>query len=124
MNETIVPREKPEECDCCQYETPNLKSYRPNVGSWNMSERWLCALCAGTMVSTWDGYRQQHDYGILQAMKTICYVGNAILDRLPPARAEAQSAASPQGSGDDLPGNPSSSNDLSSPLPAPQETPV
>lgn len=86
------PSEKPEECDCCDYETAALESYRPNVGARSQRERWLCRLCAGTMTSTYDEYPEQHDHDALALMKTVCYVGNAILDALAVCRRAAPGA--------------------------------
>lgn len=73
--------EKPEECECCQFETAALSEYRPNVGSIDEGPRWICDLCAGTMTSTFDSYPSQHGPE-LHVMKTICYVGNVILKAL------------------------------------------
>jgi hypothetical protein len=75
----MTDREKPEECDCCQYETDALESYRSHSQA---DGRWLCALCAGTTTSTCDEYPENHDPDKVEIIKTICYVGNAILDAL------------------------------------------
>lgn len=82
MSDEPVTRDKPEECDCCQYPTAALGSYRSAVMAKSKETRWLCRLCAGTMTSTYDEYPQQHDSDALQLMKTVCYVGNAVLDAI------------------------------------------
>lgn len=73
------------ECHCCGFET-TLKEYEPNrIGTGGRQKPvWLCDLCAGTMTSSFDEYPEQHDRDALAVMKTICYVGNAILKALAP----------------------------------------
>lgn len=57
-------------CDSCDYPAPLAEFYGNH----------LCALCANTKAG--DTVDQAGpDYAVLRA---ICYVGNAILDRLPP----------------------------------------
>lgn len=73
----IETDEKPEECDCCGYETTALEFFdlpprRP---------QWLCALCSGSFASTAVDYPHHfHDGGM--TVKTICYVANVILDAI------------------------------------------
>jgi hypothetical protein len=78
--------EKSESCDCCGFETTKIDFYKWNdFTNKRLPEnkgRWLCDLCAGTMTSTYDEYPRQHTDQELTALKTICYVGNAILRAL------------------------------------------
>lgn len=73
--------EKPEECECCRFETMDLKEYDSarNFPQKPDETKWLCQLCANTMTGAFADYPQQHDRDALEVMKTICHVGNAIL---------------------------------------------
>jgi hypothetical protein len=71
--------EKPEECECCGFKTSALKEYQ-SLKNFPLDEKkWQCELCAGTMTGSFSDYPKQHDPDTLCVMKTICYVGNAIL---------------------------------------------
>lgn len=78
-----MSEKEPTPCESCGYETPHLKNYpigppaRP--GSLPRDEpRWLCDLCARTMTSVAMQHPNQYR-GEVEGMRTICYVGNAIL---------------------------------------------
>lgn len=73
------PTEEPEDCDCCHFDGMPLKWYRPNLMARQKEGKWLCNLCASTMTGTYYDYPEQHDGDSLTLMKTVCYVGNAIL---------------------------------------------
>lgn len=68
--------EKSEECDCCGYQTEALTMY---VQGYNpVVESWLCDLCAGTPAGQTIPYPRQYE-GEASMLRTICYVGNAII---------------------------------------------
>ena len=73
--------EKPEECECCEFKTAELKAYRSdkNFPQERDEKKWLCDLCASTMTGAFHDYPEQHDRDSLYVMKTVCYVGNAII---------------------------------------------
>ncbi len=81
---------KPEECECCGFETAALKPYpetRYRFSREDTSQRethkWLCLFCASTMAGSADEYPEQFSAGHAGTiLKTICFVGNAILARL------------------------------------------
>jgi hypothetical protein len=76
-------REKPEECDCCGFETEDLTFYEgldtkiAGGGRTVKDDFWFCGLCASTPASTRYRYCDEAD-----ALKTMCYVGNTILAAL------------------------------------------
>lgn len=75
--------EKPEDCDSCHYETPRLTRYADRVAAISMGGRvlWLCPLCAETLAGNAARWPEQYrDRG--DVLRTICYVGNVILDTL------------------------------------------
>lgn len=83
--------EKPEACDCCRFETTALTYYRPiGVGSLDTTGRWLCELCPSTYASQMDSYKHLKYLESNEVMKTICYVGNAILRELRGLRPAAE----------------------------------
>jgi ribosomal protein L37AE/L43A len=68
---------QPEECQSCGYET-HLKPYENGMPRQTY---WLCELCAGTLAGNAVAYPGQYgEAGTV--MKTICYVGNAILEAI------------------------------------------
>jgi hypothetical protein len=72
--------EKPDACDCCRFETTALTFFEPiGAGSLDTTGRWLCELCPSTYASTMDQYKHLKYLESNEVMKTICYVGNAIL---------------------------------------------
>lgn len=77
-------REKPEECDSCHYKTAALTRYDDRIAGLNGRDKetaWLCKLCASTLAGNAYRYPEQYrDSG--NTMRTICYVGNVILDAL------------------------------------------
>ena len=72
MNKSIT---NIKECSCCRYETEVQEYEKDNKEKVN-----LCDLCAGTITSRLNEYINSHD--TVELMKTICYVGNAILDAI------------------------------------------
>lgn len=79
--------EKPDECDCCQFETSDLTDYGyardgrdgRAMSPEDMGHKWLCDLCAGTMAGNAYEHPRSFEPGTFVVLKTICYVGNAIL---------------------------------------------
>lgn len=67
-------------CESCGYEAP-LHSFRQSRHLPKKTVyRRLCELCAGSFTANATEYSEQ--YHDKNAMMTICYVGNAILDQL------------------------------------------
>ena len=79
MSRKPKPSEKPEECECCGFETTELKAYdAPPLSDRSGEKDWFCILCAGTMASNSVQYpRSYEETGVV--MRTVCYVGNAII---------------------------------------------
>jgi hypothetical protein len=82
-----VARSQPARCDCCQY-TTCLKEYkRPSGGDWSATVSFFyCDLCASTDAGISSENPHPEDGRAVEIMKTICYVGNAILDAIKDAR--------------------------------------
>ena len=84
MDDEEISEEIPEECYCCGYQTKKLtlfKNLDTKIGGGGKlihDDFWYCDLCASTMASTSDRYL----YEDANIMKTICYVGNVILDAI------------------------------------------
>ncbi len=83
-------KEPPEEgCESCHSEVATLKPYRQNrhlfdrpdrIPEGTTSHKWLCELCATTMTGVGSEYPEQYREGrVLEILKAICFVGNAIL---------------------------------------------
>jgi hypothetical protein len=73
-----LPTEKPDECGCCGFKTPELKEFASQFG-FPQQSFWYCALCSGTVASRAhreQGFMSHEGRMILQG---VCYVGNAIL---------------------------------------------
>lgn len=72
------------ECDACGFVT-TVKPYdREGIGHHGQTKQ-LCALCAGTMTGV--AIDHPHMANDLCLLKTICYVGNAILSAVQDADA-------------------------------------
>jgi len=71
--------EKPECCQCCQFETEALTHYtqRPPFAF----SYWWCDLCAGSMASTMQRY-PSYEHEARAVAGVVCYVGNTILAAL------------------------------------------
>lgn len=70
--------QKSEECDCCQFTTTELTEFPMGLGSRTPNEpMWLCELCANTPAS--NAYQYPGRYDDHEVLKTLCYVGNAII---------------------------------------------
>jgi hypothetical protein len=68
------------ECDACHYET-TVKEYP--VGPWKPGVmKRLCALCSGTHMGTTVGNPGAYPSDVVTVMRTICYVGNVLLDAI------------------------------------------
>lgn len=74
-------------CDCCDYEGPVSRFYQGGkpidlgvVGSKVILV--LCMLCANTKVSSLARYPDYHSTDLMNTLKTICKVGNLILDEI------------------------------------------
>ena len=83
----MTAEEKPPECYSCGFETKAIKSYRrsreiatANEKSIDGGVKWLCFLCASTLAG--NAYEYPDLYPDSNTLKTICYVGNVILDKL------------------------------------------
>lgn len=74
--------EKPEECDGCHFETPLLTRYYEDFCHEGRHVSWLCRLCANT--TTGNAVRWPEQYGHKDLLKTICYVGNVLLEAVTP----------------------------------------
>lgn len=82
-------KEQPEECDSCEFKTGELKAYESmrfdSMESYTLPKeerphKWLCILCASTMTGSALDYPLQ--YPDARVMRTICFVGNAILEEI------------------------------------------
>lgn len=72
-------------CQCCGYPSKFLTRFDNLHGDRNApsgSTQWYCSLCAGTETSHMSRYTSLHDPNVIRTTKTICYVGNAILDAI------------------------------------------
>lgn len=65
------------ECSCCRYET-NVKKYPVPHHKQPAEPDALCELCAGSLASNAYQFNQQD----ARICGVICYVGNAILEKL------------------------------------------
>ena len=75
--------DKPEYCDGCEFETPELTRFesQPYHNSRQKLEvNWFCSLCASTAVSRAVDYPTQFPHA--DVLKTICYVGNALIQEI------------------------------------------
>jgi len=83
INQGRVMSEKPDECEGCYFPTKALKQFdkRDAVGMHEGHKKWLCDLCASTETGTALDYPRQYE-GQQATMRTICYVGNVILEAL------------------------------------------
>lgn len=73
--------QQPEEYECCQFETRDLKAYQngPSSPMPKETHKWLCILCASTFAGSMFEYSRLYTRAELQTIQAICYVGNAIL---------------------------------------------
>lgn len=67
---------KPEECECCGFETTELTAYSRTFKGVEVD--WVCTLCASTMASR----SLEHTLPEANTLKAICYVGNAIIKNI------------------------------------------
>lgn len=78
--------EKPEACDCCMFETSELKRYEMRSAFPRTDVfKWLCSLCAGSEAGTVFDYRYtlyKDNSDLAKIMGLICNVGNHILQEL------------------------------------------
>lgn len=70
--------ERPEECGSCSFPTKALEPYRHKFDDWT----WMCRLCAGTDAGNAAQYPQANPPGVNAMLRTVCYVGNAIMEEL------------------------------------------
>lgn len=81
------PEEKPT-CDCCRYPAKDLRPIGaddagPDDGTRLEGSRTiLCGICAGTKASKWHEYRRSHGTETMELMRTICYIGNKVIDEI------------------------------------------
>jgi hypothetical protein len=73
---------EPVECESCGYAAPvrTFQHHEPGGDFAKMVDVELCALCASTSAGNALEYPGQ--YPELNALRTICFVGNAILEAL------------------------------------------
>lgn len=79
------------ECDSCEFEA-ELKEYRSMrlVAGMPDKVKRLCHLCAATMTGGAVDYPNQYlDGRSGDVMKTICYVGNAIIAEIRKLKSDA-----------------------------------
>ncbi len=71
--------EKPDECECCGFETEELIAYPfPFMFSdLDTTHQWACAFCNDTRASHANAHPE--NYRDPQMLKAICYIGNAII---------------------------------------------
>jgi len=74
-----------EECESCGFETELFEVKEPTYSGTPLRYR-LCNLCNETLAGTAKFYPRQ--YQNPEILKTICYVGNAILQELRRGRGE------------------------------------
>lgn len=78
--------QKPAECESCQAPRVALKFYEkaPFIHrSLGDKGNWICDLCAGTMAGNALDYPEQFRDGRCgDVMKTICFVGNAVIGEM------------------------------------------
>lgn len=75
-----MSNEKPNECECCNFETKALKAYdQRSAPGHPYPQKWLCELCASSPAGTQFDFKQFNAPGELHILQTICYVGNAII---------------------------------------------
>jgi hypothetical protein len=81
--------DNPGECECCGYRTMDL-TFCANLdttiaaggsGRTRKDHFWYCTLCMGTAASVAHRYPGTYS-GQLETLRTVCYVGNAILESL------------------------------------------
>ena len=88
---------QPVSCDSCHYATAALRRYDDRIaGRMNPNKRtaWFCSLCANTYAgNAWRWPEQYRESGNI--MRTICYVGNVVLDAI----REAQEGHDPEAQG-------------------------
>lgn len=79
--------EKPEECQSCGYVTTALKLFEKldttiaGGGKIRQDDFWFCDLCSWTPASTYSR-RPDTEPSNSDVVRTICYVGNALLAAL------------------------------------------
>lgn len=87
QNKEDNSKEKPEECECCEFETAELKAYENfSMSNTSTTHKWLCKLCASTMAGVALEYPELHKNGDI--LKAICHVGNAIIAEIRKSRKE------------------------------------
>lgn len=75
---------KPAECEACHFPTPELEHCAPLTGP-DAGPAWLCQVCRRAPVLRALGCFPAGFRGERDALATIGYVANLILERLPPA---------------------------------------
>ena len=69
-------------CDYCGYAGTNVRWVRYPASTRGDNEnngRILCDLCCGTAIGTYDEYALTKNKDTVDILRTICYVGNAII---------------------------------------------
>ena len=72
--------EKPESCECCDYDTPSLEYYSPRPGQ--DTGRWLCEICASTDLETIVIHPQIYSADIAAIARSMGWIANRILDEI------------------------------------------
>lgn len=76
-------KENPGECECCGFETDDLRLYEDMPGGLHdaFGDFWYCDLCATSQTSTYSRYPSAQASN-LAVMQAICLVGNKIIDEI------------------------------------------
>lgn len=77
-----MSRPKPDNCECCDFETEALKLY-PQMdttigggGKTVNADFWWCDLCTGTIASV--AHRYPGSYPDANVLRSLCYIGNVL----------------------------------------------
>lgn len=82
--------EAPPTCEGCNFATAQLEDYGTGAlassSEFRPAHKWLCSLCANTYAGSAVQYPRQ--YPERNVLFTICYIGNAILQKLDSLQAK------------------------------------
>lgn len=86
-------KEKPSHCDSCDFPMRELKPYRYDLFTKHPPEeshKWLCSLCADTLVGSMLQYPDQFKDPVM--CRLICFVGNTIIAEIKKIGVKAEEA--------------------------------
>lgn len=75
-------RNKPAECNCCQFVTTRLIAFNNLIPDTVSSSAWYCELCSGSMASMISHFPRLYESDTREILKSMCYIGNTILERI------------------------------------------